>query len=118
MRDTSDLSTEPVISDAVRRAVVRELARSWWLLLLLGVFWVLFGMFVLSYRVGSLLALAVMAGVAFLLSGVAELTASTRVPSWRWLYIVGGLLSIIAGLTALVWPAITLFALSVVLSWF
>jgi uncharacterized membrane protein HdeD (DUF308 family) len=118
MPDGSDLSTEPVISDAVRRAVVRELARSWWLLLLLGVFWVLFGMFVLSYRVGSLLALAVMAGVAFLLSGIAELTASTRVPSWRWLYIVGGLLSIIAGLTALVWPGVTLFALSVVLSWF
>jgi uncharacterized membrane protein HdeD (DUF308 family) len=118
MRDGSDFSTEPVIPDSVRRAVVREVAQTWWLLLALGIFWVLFGMFVLSYRVGSLLALAVMAGVVFILSGIAELAASTRVPSWRWLYIVGGLLSIIAGLTALVWPAITLFALSVVLSWF
>jgi len=116
--DVSDFSTEGAITDSVRRAVVRELARSWWLVLLLGIFWVLFGMFVLSYRVGSLLALAVMAGVAFILSGVAELTASTRVPSWRWLYIAGGVLSIIAGLTAFVWPGITLFVLSVVLSWF
>jgi uncharacterized membrane protein HdeD (DUF308 family) len=118
MRDGSDFSTEPVIPDSVRRAVVREVAQTWWLLLALGIFWVLFGMFVLSYRVGSLLALAVMAGVVFLLSGVAELAASTRVPSWRWLYIVAGVLSIIAGLTALVWPGITLFAISVVLSWF
>src|SRR6266511_2219809 len=87
-------------------------------LLLVGIVWVLFVMFVLSYRVGSLLALAIMAGAVFILSGVAELAAASRAPSWRWLYLASGALSVIAGVIAFIWPGITLFVLSVVLSWF
>jgi len=34
----------------------------WWWFLLLGIAWTLFGMFVLSYRVGSLTAVAAFVG--------------------------------------------------------
>ena len=44
---------------ALSRDTVRGLARSWWLFLVIGILWILFGMFVLSYNVGSQLALAV-----------------------------------------------------------
>jgi uncharacterized membrane protein HdeD (DUF308 family) len=121
VRDVSDVqagSTDRATPGDGRLPVARELGRSWWAFLLLGIVWVLFGLFVLSYRVGSLLALAIMAGVVFILSGVAEMAAASRAPSWRWLYVVGGALSVIAGLIAFVWPGITLFVLSVVLSWF
>lgn len=120
MRDVSDLhgSTGEAATAEGRLRIARELGRSWWAFLLLGILWVLFGMFVLSYRVGSLLALAVMAGVVFILSGVAELGAASRATSWRWLYVVSGLLSVAAGVIAFIWPGITLFVLSVVLSWF
>jgi uncharacterized membrane protein HdeD (DUF308 family) len=120
VRDVTDLqagSTEAAAGHGGLQ-VAREVGRSWWVFLLLGILWVLFGMFVLSYRVGSLLALAVMAGVAFVFSGVAELAAASSAPSWRWLYVVSGILSVIAGVIAFIWPGITLFALSVVLSWF
>jgi hypothetical protein len=50
---------------AMSRDAVRGLAGGWWLFLILGVLWILFGMFVLSYNVGSLLALAVFCGVTF-----------------------------------------------------
>src|SRR6266508_1826130 len=85
VHDVSDLqagSTGEAVGGQVRLQMARELGRSWWVLLLLGIVWVLFGMFVLSYRVGSLLALAIMAGVVFILSGVAELAAASRAPSW------------------------------------
>jgi uncharacterized membrane protein HdeD (DUF308 family) len=121
VRDVSDLesgSTQGAAATDGRLQLARELGRSWWAFLLLGIVWVLFGMFVLSYRVGSLLALAVMAGVVFILSGIAELAAASRAPSWRWLYMVSGVLSVIAGVIAFIWPGITLFVLSVVLSWF
>src|SRR6266545_1642979 len=120
VHDVSDLqagSTGEAVGGQGRLQMARELGRSWWVLLLLGIVWVLLGMFVLSYRVGSLLALAIMAGVVFILSGVAELAAASRAPSWRWLYVVSGLLSVIAGAIAIIWPGITLFVLSVVLSW-
>jgi uncharacterized membrane protein HdeD (DUF308 family) len=119
VRDVSDLqagSTDRAATEPLQ--VAREVGRSWWVFLLLGIVWVLFGMFVLSYRVGSLLALAVLAGTVFILSGVAELAAASRAQSWRWLYVAAGALSVIAGLIAFIWPGITLFALSVVLSWF
>ena len=121
MRDASDLQVDSNQATPTHDGpleVARQFGASWWMFLLLGIAWVLFGMFVLSYRVGSLLALAVFAGVAFVMSGVAELAAATRAGSWRWLYILSGILSVVAGVIAFIWPGITLFALSVVLSWF
>jgi uncharacterized membrane protein HdeD (DUF308 family) len=103
---------------AVPRDAVRSLTRSWWLFLILGVLWILFGMFVLSYNVGSLLALAVFAGVTFVMTGITQVLAAGRVDSWRWLWVVGGVLSIIAGILAFVWPGSTLLVLSVILAWF
>jgi uncharacterized membrane protein HdeD (DUF308 family) len=100
------------------RDAVRGLARAWWLFLVLGILWILFGMFVLSYNVGSLLALAVFAGVTFLATGLAQILAAFRVQSWGWLWAVGGALSIIAGILALAWPGRTLVVLSLLLAWF
>ena len=118
MSDTPDFTAGTPLAGPERRALARELGRTWWVFLVMGIIWVLFGMFVLSYRVGSLLALAVLAGIMFLWGGIAELMASFRAPSWRWLYAVAGVLSIIAGLVAFIWPGMTLYVLAIVLSWY
>jgi uncharacterized membrane protein HdeD (DUF308 family) len=103
---------------AMSRDAVRGLAGSWWLFLILGVLWILFGMFVLSYNVGSLLALAVFAGVTFIGTGITQILGAGRAESWRWLYLVGGVLSILAGIIAFVWPGRTLLVISEILAWF
>jgi uncharacterized membrane protein HdeD (DUF308 family) len=121
VRNVTDLtraSTDAAMTDAERRQLVSKVGRYWWMFLAFGVLWVLFGMVVLSYRVGSLLALAVLAGVVFILSGVRELAAAREAREWRWLYVVSGILSIAAGVIAFVWPSITLYVLSILLSWF
>jgi uncharacterized membrane protein HdeD (DUF308 family) len=97
---------------------LRGLTSSWWIFLIIGVLWILFGTFVLSYNVGSLLALAVFAGVTFIMTGVTQVMSATRVHDWRWLYLIGGILSILAGIVAFVWPGRTLLVLSVILAWF
>ena len=114
----SDMSAPDTRAGVVSRDVVRGLTRSWWLFLLLGILWILFGMFVLSYNVGSLLALAVFAGVTFIATGITQVLAAGRVDSWKWLYLVGGALSIIAGIIAFIWPGSTLLVLSGILAWF
>jgi uncharacterized membrane protein HdeD (DUF308 family) len=103
---------------AMSRDAVRGLAGGWWLFLVLGVLWILFGMFVLSYNVGSLLALAVLAGVTFIGTGITQVISAARAESWRWLYVVGGVVSILAGILAFVWPGRTLLVISGVLAWF
>jgi uncharacterized membrane protein HdeD (DUF308 family) len=114
----SDLPLPDSRTGGLSRDTVRGLTGSWWLFLILGVLWILFGMFVLSYNVGSLLALAIFAGVTFMLTGVTQIMAASRAESWRWLYLVGGGLSILAGIVAFVWPGRTLLVLSVILAWF
>jgi uncharacterized membrane protein HdeD (DUF308 family) len=84
----------------------------------LGVAWTLFGTYVLSYRVGSLAAVAALAGVAFIFGGVTQLVVATRVESWRWLYIVAGILGVAAGILTFAWPEITLYVVSVLTAWY
>jgi uncharacterized membrane protein HdeD (DUF308 family) len=114
----SDLPVPDSRTGALSRDAVRGLTSSWWLFLIIGILWILFGMFVLSYNVGSLLALAAFAGVTFLATGVTQVLTAGRVQEWRWLYLVGGVLSILAGIMALVWPGRTLLVLAGILAWF
>jgi uncharacterized membrane protein HdeD (DUF308 family) len=114
----SDVPLPDQVAGPGPRDALRGLTGAWWLFLILGVLWILFGMFVLSYNVGSLLALAIFAGVTFIFTGVNQILAAGRAESWRWLYLVGGALSIIAGLIAFAWPGRTLLVISVVLAWF
>ena len=108
-------------SDALQDAVgtgARSLSAVWWLFLTVGVVWTLFGMYVLSYRVGSLAAVTALVGVAFLYGGVTELAAAGWVRSGRWLFIVGGIVALAAGILTFVWPGITLYVVAILLAWY
>jgi len=105
------------VQDAVR-SDVRDLSAVWWWFLSLGVAWTLFGTYVLSYRVGSLAAVAALVGVAFLFGGVSQLVVATRIQSWRWLFIVAGILGVAAGIMTFVWPAITLYVVALLVAWY
>src|SRR5262245_50299841 len=114
---TSDAPPSSTLQATIREGV-RDLSAIWWWFLSLGVLWTLFGMFVLSYRVGSLYAVAAFVGVAFLFGGVTQLAVASRVQSWRWLFIVAGILSVAAGIITFVWPDITLYIVSIFVAWY
>jgi uncharacterized membrane protein HdeD (DUF308 family) len=100
------------------RAESRNVSAVSWGFLALGVLWVCYGMFVLSYRVGSLAAVAALAGAAFLFGGISHLVVAGQVHQWRWLFIGSGVLGVAAGLVAFVWPGVTLFVMSVLVAWY
>ncbi|MGH9250735.1 MAG: HdeD family acid-resistance protein [Acidimicrobiales bacterium] len=95
-----------------------DAARLWWLGLVAGIVSVLYGLFVLSLRPGSVLSLAILAGIAFIFGGLTQFLVARRVDSWRWLFYVGGLLAIAAGIAAFVWPDVTLRVMAVFLAWY
>ena len=94
--DTTSSRSRSPCREAMR-AGAREASAMWWWFLLLGILWTWFGMYVLSYRVGSLAAVAAFVGVAFLFGGISQLVVATRVRSWRWLYIISGILGVAPG---------------------
>jgi uncharacterized membrane protein HdeD (DUF308 family) len=88
-------------------------ASGWWVSVLLGVVLVLVGVWLLTNLFESVVVLAWIVGVSFIVGGVAEVLAH-RGQRGEWLAWVGGGLLAVAGITALVWPAITLWALAVI----
>jgi uncharacterized membrane protein HdeD (DUF308 family) len=93
-------------------------ARLWWVYLVAGVVWLLFGMFILTLRPAAVASVAVLAGVAFILGGISQFFMAMRAENWRWLWYVGGALGIAAGIAAFVWPAMTLYVLAVFVAWY
>ena len=116
-RGVGDSRPSTPLRDILRKDV-REASGVWWLYLILGIAWIWYGTFVLSYRVGSLTAVAGLVGVAFLVGGIDQLMAAGRVESWRWLFIVTGTLALDAGIMTFDWPDITLYVVSILVAWY
>lgn len=114
---TSDVKTPDLLRDTIR-AGARDASTTWGWFVALGALWIWFGMFVLSYQVGSLVAVATFVATAFLFGGVTQLVVASRVPRMRWLSIVGGILGIAAGIVTFAWPDITLYAVSIMVAWY
>ena len=116
-RETSDSRLPIGLRDNLRRDV-REVSGIWWWSLILGVAWTFYGMFVLSYRVGSLAAVAALVGVAFVFGGFTQLLVAGQVEHLRPLSIITGILAIAAGIMTFIWPDITLYVVSIFVAWF
>jgi uncharacterized membrane protein HdeD (DUF308 family) len=101
-----------------RRTTAATATGAWWLYLVTGIIWTLYGMFVLSLRPGSVASLAWFAGFAFIFAGVSYFFTAQRVDSWRWLFYVGGVLGILAGFGAFAWPGKTLYVIAVFVAWY
>jgi uncharacterized membrane protein HdeD (DUF308 family) len=85
----------------------------WWLVLLRGIFMVLFGIIVLVSPGIALLTLVFVFGFYAILDGVSAIMIGARSrgePYWGWL-IVQGVVSALASVVAVIWPGVTALAL-------
>ena len=88
------------------------------LLAVLGVLSLIIGLYAVRHVLVTLLALALLLGIYWIVNGAVELfmaLSAHRVPGRGWI-VVMGVLSVLAGLLVLVYPAISLLTLVVVLS--
>ena len=93
-------------------------ADKWWLVLILGIVWIIFAWIVLSFDFNTVLAIAVFAGVSFIFAGISEFFYAAMVDDWKWLWIALGVISVIAGIVALVWPGQTFLVLAAIVGWY
>lgn len=91
---------------------LREASSRWWLFLILGIASVVLGMILLFDLVVAVETLALFIAFGLVFTGVEELLGSSRYR--RTFSIAAGIFLIVAGIVAMAWPGITLWALAVV----
>lgn len=102
------------------RVMLRALARNWWLLLLRGLFAILFGVLTLGWPGVTLVTIVFFYGAYALVDGVLAVAAAITggAPAPRWWLAVVGLLGIGAGILTFQWPGMTaLVLLSLIAAW-
>ena len=99
------------------REDMQAVTRGWGWFLAAGIAWIVFAFFLLSFNYRTVWAIAVFFGIAFIVGGVMEFAVASVAPGWKWLYILIGIVSIIAGLIALIWPGQTFLVLSAIAGW-
>jgi uncharacterized membrane protein HdeD (DUF308 family) len=101
-------------------AILEAESRTWWIYLVTGALWIIFGFVVLSARseITTVWAVAVYAGILFFLFGVGELVSAFVAEGWKWLHALLAVAGIVAGVFAFAWPDHTFVTLAIVLAWF
>lgn len=101
-----------------QREEAHELTKRWWIFLISGIAWIFFAFLVLSWDLTTVWAVAVFFGVGFIGGGVVELAMASVVSSWKWLHVLVGVVSIAAGVMALIWPGQTFLVLAAIIGWY
>ena len=99
------------------REDMRTVTGNWGWFLAAGIAWIVFAFFVLSFNFETVWAIAVFFGIVFIAGGIMEFAVAAVAPGWKWLYVLIGIVSIVAGLIALMWPGETFLVLSAIVGW-
>jgi hypothetical protein len=99
------------------RGDAKVVTGSWGWFLLAGIAWILFAFIVLTFNYTTVWAIAVFFGIGFIIGGVMEFGIAAIASGWKWLHILLGVVSIIAGFIALIWPGETFLVLSAIVGW-
>jgi uncharacterized membrane protein HdeD (DUF308 family) len=99
------------------REDVKSVTGNWGWFLAAGIAWIVFSFVLLSFNYATVWGIAVFFGIGFIMGGLLEFAVAAVAPGWKWLYIVIGIVSIIAGVVALVWPGQTFLVLSAIAGW-
>lgn len=107
--------------DPVMDAMSANLAQNWWLIALRGVFAILFGIIAILLPGVAIASLVLLFAAYMLLDGglaiVSGVRAARQGQRWGWL-VFEGIVDILAGIVAFVWPLITvLFFVCLTAAW-
>jgi uncharacterized membrane protein HdeD (DUF308 family) len=97
--------------------LVDELARHWWVLTLRGLVAVLFGLLAFAWPGMTLVVLIVLFGAYAVVDGVLGILAALRGDTdHRLAMLLEGVVSVVAGVVAFVWPGLTALVLAYIIA--
>ncbi len=104
--------SETEIEAQEAREVIGAASKLWWLTLVAGILWFFIAIVILQMNAASVTTVGIIIGAMFLFTGIQQFLISTAVEGWKWLWIVFGVLFVLAGIWALINPGATTAALA------
>lgn len=105
--------TNPTLAQKITTAV-----KNWWLSVLIGVLFIVMGIWVLATPVSSFISLSIFFGVLMFISGLTEvifaLANRDEIDNWGW-YFAGALIDFLLGIVLVAYPGITMTILPLLL---
>ena len=93
------------LPDTTLRTLLHQIARYWWVELLVGVFWVVIAVVVLKFNQASVVTVGVLTGIMFLVFAAEEFVlAALDQGASRWIWAIFGVLLTASGVVALIHP--------------
>lgn len=100
---------DPTLADAVR-----DVARVWWVVLVVGLIFLTFGIIMLFDVAAGARAISYIVGAFLIFDGLVDLISGGRRGGSRACAMVLGLLLVIGGIIVIVWPGVTFLVIAVV----
>lgn len=100
---------DPTLTDAVR-----EVARVWWVVLVIGLIFTGFGIVMLFDVAAGATTIAVIVGAFLIFDGLVEVISGGRRGGSRAWAVVLGIVLVAGGVIAIVWPGITFLVIAIV----
>ncbi len=104
--------------DLLSFRAARQAASLWWLFLITGVIWFIISLVIFRFDTTSAAAIGILVGIVLLVIGALELVSSALLEGgWKVLSIVLGLIFLVGGFAALVYPDKTFLAVASIFAW-
>jgi uncharacterized membrane protein HdeD (DUF308 family) len=106
----------PSLADPVIRDLVGRVAKYWWVLLILGAFWIVIALVILKFTHASVTTVGILIGIMFLVASAQEfMLAVLDRRWWRWLWALFGVFLFVGAILAFIHPQSTFAALADIL---
>jgi uncharacterized membrane protein HdeD (DUF308 family) len=101
------------------QAVAKRLGRLWWVLLVVGIAWIVVGFVVLRFDTSTVAVISILFGILILLSAAGEVfRAIVTAGGWRVWHVLFAILLIVAAAIAFVNPGGTFYSLALVVGFY
>ena len=116
---SSSAATPGLDPSALDSQTTRDAARTaagfWWIGLVVGIMWLVAALVILQFDQASITTVGILIGVMFTVAGFQQIVLGALVDSWRWLWMLFGVLFLAAGVICFVNPEETFAGLADVL---
>jgi uncharacterized membrane protein HdeD (DUF308 family) len=102
---------------ASEREDLGQIAKAWWIPVVVGVLLLLYSFTVLSFSIRTVWAISIGLGVGLLVSGIGGLFTWRAATSWRWLVLLSAVIDIVLAVVVFTWPGATFLVLARLVGW-